>query len=68
MRYEAYQQFCSDKNLPKESGGTFTRRLHDEGFHDKQKRFEGTNSRVCVDIQLKQYKPTDQDQTTLEDQ
>ena len=63
--YTAYEQFCNEKNLPKESPGTFTRRLHDENFIDKQKRIDGASPRVWLDIQLKQYKQTEQ--LTLED-
>jgi putative DNA primase/helicase len=63
--YSAYSRFCTDKNLPKESSETFSRRLKDFGFNYKQKRVEGVQTRVWIKMKLKDYKDTDEDQETL---
>jgi putative DNA primase/helicase len=63
--YAAYDKFCMDKKLPKESSQTFSRRLKDEGFVYEQKRKEGTNTRVWLNIKLKDYKQAEEGQETI---
>jgi putative DNA primase/helicase len=63
--YNAYVNFCTDKNLPKESNQRFSRELTNDGFDYKQKRIDGVKTDVWIKMQLKQYKKVDQDQETL---
>jgi len=63
--YDAYERFCTDKRLPKESNETFSRRLKDAGFEYKQKRIDGGRVYVWLNIELKDYKEADEDQETL---
>jgi putative DNA primase/helicase len=63
--YNAYEKFCIDKNLPKESSETFSRRLHDAGFDYKRKKIDGVKYYVWINMQLKDYKEVDEEQETL---
>jgi putative DNA primase/helicase len=63
--YFAYERFCSDKNLPKESSETFSRRLKEQGFDYKQRRIDGVKYWVWLDIQLRDYRAAEDDQETL---
>ena len=63
--YQAYDNFCMDKRLAKETSETFSRRLKNEGFEYKQKKIDGRNTRVWLDIELKDYRQAEEGQETL---
>jgi P4 family phage/plasmid primase-like protien len=64
--YSAYDRFCIDKNLPKESEYTFSRELKNLGLEYKQKKIDGAGTRVWIDIELRDYKDAEEGQETLE--
>lgn len=59
--YSAYERFCLDKNLPKESSETFSRRLKEQGFGYKQKKIDSVKYWLWINMQLKDYRETDED-------
>jgi putative DNA primase/helicase len=63
--YNAYVNFCTDKNLPKESPETFSRRLVEQGFLYKRKRIEGVRAHVWINMKLTDYKLADEEQEVL---
>jgi P4 family phage/plasmid primase-like protien len=63
--YFAYERFCQDKNLPKESSETFSRKLKERGFNYKQKKFDGIKYWVWTNIQLADYRQTEEGQEVL---
>jgi P4 family phage/plasmid primase-like protien len=64
--YNAYQNFCIDKKLPKESSETFSRRLKEIGFDYKQRKIEGVKTHVWIQVGLRDYKEAEKEQDTLE--
>ena len=63
--YQAYDHFCADKKLARESSDTFSRRLKVEGFLDDRKRIDGMRRYVWVNIELKDYRQAEEGQETL---
>jgi P4 family phage/plasmid primase-like protien len=63
--YNAYVNFCTDKNLPKESPETFSRRLVEQGFLYKRKRIDGVRAHVWINMKLTDYKLADEEQEVL---
>lgn len=63
--YFAYERFCADKNLPKESSETFSRRLKDQGFDYKQKKIDGIKYWVWLNMQIVDYKKAEEGQETF---
>ena len=63
--YSAYERFCRDKNLPKESSETFSRRLKDAGFEYERKKSQGDRFYVWTGMRLKDYRQVEKDQEVL---
>jgi putative DNA primase/helicase len=63
--YNAYERFCTDKKLPKESIETFSRRLTNQGFQYKQKKIDGIRIQIWINMKLIDYKQAERDQETL---
>jgi P4 family phage/plasmid primase-like protien len=63
--YDAYDRFCIERKLPKESSYTFSRKLKEQGFSYKLKRIDGVSQHIWINMQLRDYKETDEDQETL---
>ena len=63
--YSAYEKFCSDRNLPKESSETFSRKFKQQDCVYKQKNVKGVNTYVWINIIIIDNKEADQDQDTL---
>jgi putative DNA primase/helicase len=64
--YSAYTNFCSDKNLPKESAETFSRRLKEvTGLDYKLKRVGKERVYVWLKMKLTDYKQAEADQEIL---
>ncbi len=63
--YQAYDKFCMDKRLPKESTESFSRRLKDEGFDYKRKRVDQGNVYVWLNVKLVDYKEAEEGQETF---
>jgi putative DNA primase/helicase len=63
--YNAYQDFCTAKKLPKESSETFSRRLKQHDFKYEQIRIGKERPYFWVCMQLKDYKEAEEGQETL---
>jgi len=63
--YEAYEWFCADRKLPKESMYTLTRRLKLEGLKDKPKKINGVKYWIWINVKLKDYKKTDDEEQDI---
>jgi putative DNA primase/helicase len=63
--YTSFERFCAEKRLPKESSETFNRRLKSYGLHYKQKKIDGVNTWVWINMKLKDYTNVDEGQETL---
>jgi hypothetical protein len=63
--YEAYEGFCAYKKVNKESSGTLSRRLKDEGYKYEQTRMGKIRTYVWVNIELKDWKEAEEGQETL---
>jgi P4 family phage/plasmid primase-like protien len=63
--YNAYCNFCKEKNLAKESSHKFSREITKEGFEYDQKKIDGVKTHVWIKMQLKHWKETDEDQEIL---
>ena len=64
--YAAYERFCTDLKLPKESSETFSRRLKETGLDYKQKKRDGVKFYAWQNIELRNYKEAEKDQERLE--
>jgi Txe/YoeB family toxin of Txe-Axe toxin-antitoxin module len=63
--YEAYEGFGAYKKVNKESSGTLSRRLKDEGYKYEQTRMGKIRTYVWVNIELKDWKEAEEGQETL---
>jgi putative DNA primase/helicase len=63
--YQAYHNFCMEKNLPKESSEIFSRRLDLEGFDYDRKRIDGIRRYVWLNVKLVNWKQAEEGQETL---
>jgi P4 family phage/plasmid primase-like protien len=63
--YDEYENFCLDRNLPKESQETFSRRLKAEGYQYKRKRVDGQKIYVWTDVKYEDYRQIERKQLTL---
>jgi putative DNA primase/helicase len=66
--YDSYFWFCKEKKLATESEQSFSRKMTDAGYKNKQFRFkDGTKPYCWINVKLVDWnKPVDEDQTTLE--
>jgi hypothetical protein len=66
--YKAYENFCIDKRLAKESMETFGRRLkNDYGVQQGRERRNNVQTRVWKYVKLRQWKTVqDEDQDTFD--
>jgi hypothetical protein len=63
--YDSFERFCKEKKLPKESSETFNRRLKSYGLFYKQKKIDGANTWVWINMKLKDYTKVEDGQETL---
>jgi hypothetical protein len=63
--YDSFERFCKEKRLPMESCETFNRRLKTYGLCYKQKKIDGANTWVWINMKLKDYTKVDEGQETL---
>jgi phage/plasmid-associated DNA primase len=64
--YSAYEEYCMEKRLPRESNQTFSRRLKQSGFEYKQDRQDKGRPYVWESVKLVYWRPVeDEDQETL---